>query len=180
MHCASCEYLIEKLTPQTPGILAAASSYASGTVKITYDPALIDEAQLPAAIARAGYRARLHDEAAPEHDERPELLRLLTAGCLASPVMMLTLLFVYPVHGGFVQPEDYAAIGWLAFHGDAAGTVRIYHAAGLLCRLADPAWRMDRAARRRAQHGPAAGTLDPRRVCLQHRAVVSRSARPVF
>jgi Cu2+-exporting ATPase len=63
MHCASCEYLIERLAPQTPGILAAASSYASGTIKITYDPALIDEAQLPAAIARAGYRARLHDEA---------------------------------------------------------------------------------------------------------------------
>ncbi|MBI5898963.1 MAG: cation-translocating P-type ATPase [Rhodocyclales bacterium] len=115
MHCASCEYLIERLAPRTPGILAATSSYASGTVKIAYDPALIDEAQLPAAIGRAGYRARLRDEAAPEHDERPELLRLLTAVCLASPVMMLTLLFVYPVHGGFVQPGDYEAIGWLAF-----------------------------------------------------------------
>ncbi|MCX7165917.1 MAG: cation-translocating P-type ATPase [Rhodocyclales bacterium] len=115
MHCASCEYLIERLAPRTPGILAATSSYASGTVKITYDPALIGEAQLAAAIGRAGYRARLHDEAAPEYDERPELLRLLTAGCLASAVMMLTLLFVYPVHGGFAQPEDYAAIGWLAF-----------------------------------------------------------------
>lgn len=115
MHCASCEYLIEKLAPRTPGILAAASSYASGTVKISYDPAVLDEAQLPAVIARAGYRARLRDEAPPEHDERPELLRLLTAGCLASPVMMLTLLFVYPVHGGFARPEDYEAIGWLAF-----------------------------------------------------------------
>ncbi|TRZ58178.1 MAG: cation-translocating P-type ATPase [Rhodocyclaceae bacterium] len=115
MHCASCEYLIERLAPRTPGIFAAASSYASGTAKITYDPALIGEAQLAAAIGRAGYRARLHGEPPPEHDERPELLRLLTAGCLASVVMMLTLLFVYPVHGGFVQREDYAAIGWLAF-----------------------------------------------------------------
>lgn len=115
MHCASCEYLIERLAPRTPGILAATSSYASGTVKVTYDPALIGEAQLAAAIGRAGYRARLHDEAPPEYDERPELLRLLTAGCLASAVMMLTLLFVYPVHAGFAQPEDYAAIGWLAF-----------------------------------------------------------------
>jgi Cu2+-exporting ATPase len=115
MHCASCEYLIERLAPRTPGILAASSSYASGTVKITYDPALIGEAQLAAAIGRTGYRARLHDEAPPEYDERPELLRLLTAGCLASAVMMLTLLFVYPVHGGFAQAEDYAAISWLAF-----------------------------------------------------------------
>jgi Cu2+-exporting ATPase len=115
MHCASCEYLIERLAPRTPGILAATSSYASGTVKVTYDPVLIDEGQLAAAIGRAGYRARLHDETPPEYDERPELLRLLTAGCLASAVMMLTLLFVYPVHGGFAQPEDYAAIGWLAF-----------------------------------------------------------------
>lgn len=115
MHCASCEYLIEKLAPRTPGILAATSSYASGTVKVIYDPALIGEGQLAAAVGRAGYRARLHDEAPPEYDERPELLRLLTAGCLASAVMMLTLLFVYPVHAGFAQPEDYAAIGWLAF-----------------------------------------------------------------
>lgn len=115
MHCASCEYLIERLGPRTPGILAATSNYASGTAKITYDPGLIDEAQLPAAIGRAGYRARLHGDAPPEYDERPELLRLLTGGCLASAVMMLTLLFVYPVHGGFAQPEDYAAIAWLAF-----------------------------------------------------------------
>jgi len=115
MHCASCEYLIERLATRTPGIVAAASSYASGSARITFDPTIISEAQLPAAIAGAGYHARLHDDAVPEHDERPELLRLLSAGCLASPVMMLTLLFVYPVHGGFVQPEDYAAIGWLAF-----------------------------------------------------------------
>jgi Cu2+-exporting ATPase len=115
MHCASCEYLIERLAPRTPGILSATSSYASGTVKVIYDPALIGEGQLAAAVGRAGYRARLHDEAPPEYDERPELLRLLTAGCLASAVMMLTLLFVYPVHAGFAQPEDYAAIGWLAF-----------------------------------------------------------------
>jgi Cu2+-exporting ATPase len=115
MHCASCEYLIERLAPRTPGILAATSSYASGTVKVTYDPALIGEGQLAAAIGQAGYPARLHDEAPPEYDERPELLRLLTAGCLASAVMMLTLLFLYPVHAGFAQAEDYAAIGWLAF-----------------------------------------------------------------
>ncbi len=115
MHCASCEYLIEKLASRTRGILAAASNYASGTVRITYDPALISEAQLPAAVDRAGYRARLHSQAPPEHDERPELLRLLTGSCLASVVMMLALLFIYPVHGGFVQREDYAAISWLAF-----------------------------------------------------------------
>jgi hypothetical protein len=39
---------------------------------------------------------------------------------------------------------------------------------------------MDRAARRPAQHGPAAGAFHPRGVCLQHGAIVSRSARPVF
>ncbi len=115
MHCASCETLVERLAPRTRGILDATSNYASGTVRITYDPALIAEAQLPAAVGRTGYRARLHDQAPPEYDERPELLRLLTAGCLASVVMMLTMVFVYPVHGGFAQREDYAAIGWLAF-----------------------------------------------------------------
>mgnify|MGYP006315835337 FL=1 len=51
MHCASCEYLIERLAPRTRGILTAASNYASGTARITYDPALIAEAELPAAGA---------------------------------------------------------------------------------------------------------------------------------
>lgn len=115
MHCASCEFLIEKLALKHPGVLAAASSYATATAKIVYDPDIVGEADLPALLSRAGYRARLRGEAAPEYDERQDLLRLLTGATVASSLMMLTFLFIYPIHGGFLTAADYGEIRWLAF-----------------------------------------------------------------
>jgi len=115
MHCASCEFLIEKLALKHPGVLAAASNYATATARIVYDPAIVKEAELPALVSRAGYRARLRNEPQPEYDDRQDLLRLLTGATAASSVMMLTLLFIYPIHGGFLTVEDYGALRWLAF-----------------------------------------------------------------
>lgn len=115
MHCASCERLIEHTARRARGVLDAAASYATGTARVVYDPASTDEAALRAALSGAGYRARLRGEGAPEYDERPDLLRLLTGGCLAGAVMMLSSLFIYPIHGGFAVPQDYEAIRWLAF-----------------------------------------------------------------
>ncbi|KAA3630079.1 MAG: cation-transporting P-type ATPase [Proteobacteria bacterium] len=115
MHCASCEFLIERIALKARGVLAAVSSYATSTAKITYDPDQISEAELPTLLNRSGYHARLRDEAAPEYDERPDLLRMLTGGTLASFVMMLSFLFIYPIHAGFAVPADYEAISWVAF-----------------------------------------------------------------
>ncbi|MEO8124828.1 MAG: cation transporter, partial [Burkholderiales bacterium] len=83
MHCASCEFLIEKLAIGTRGIQAATASYATSTARVVYDPGLIQESELPAIMDRFGYRARLRDADAPEYDERQDLLRVLTGGCLA-------------------------------------------------------------------------------------------------
>ncbi|MCF8177277.1 MAG: cation-translocating P-type ATPase [Sulfuritalea sp.] len=115
MHCASCEFLISRIALSTPGIHSATSSYATSSAKIVFDPELITESELPSMLSRNGYRARLRGEEAPEYDERQDLLRLLTGGILASAVMMMTLLFVYPIHGGFATPSDYESIRWLAF-----------------------------------------------------------------
>lgn len=115
MHCASCEFLIARIALGKEGIISATSSYATSTAKIVYDPERVAESELPSMLSRYGYRARLRGEEAPEYDERQDLLRLLTGGILASSVMMLTLLFIYPIHGGFAVPNDYGAIGWLAF-----------------------------------------------------------------
>lgn len=115
MHCASCERLIEHAAHRARGVLAAAASYATGTARVVYDPALTGEPALRAALTGSGYRARLRGEDAPEYDERPDLLRLLSGGCLAGAVMMLSSLFIYPIHGGFASAQDYEAIGWLAF-----------------------------------------------------------------
>ncbi|MCF8185012.1 MAG: cation-translocating P-type ATPase [Polynucleobacter sp.] len=115
MHCASCEFLITKIAARTHGIFTAVSSYATSTAKIIYDPALIRESELPAVFAQSGYRARLRGEAAPDYDERQDLLRLLTGGSLAATVMMLSMLFIYPIHAGLAVPGDFDAIRWVAF-----------------------------------------------------------------
>ncbi len=115
MHCASCEFLIAKLALKIPGVHAAASSYATATARIGYDPARLQEAELPRLLSRHGYRARLRGEPAPESEEGIDLLRLVTGVTAASLAMMLTFLFIYPVHGGWLTMDDYGEMRWLAF-----------------------------------------------------------------
>jgi Cu2+-exporting ATPase len=115
MHCASCEFLIGKLALKHPGVLDVASSYATATARIVYDPAQVKEAELPRLLSRHGYRARLRGEPAPEDDEGLDLLRLVSGVTAASLVMMLTFIFIYPIHGGWLTVEDYGAMRRLAF-----------------------------------------------------------------
>jgi Cu2+-exporting ATPase len=115
MHCASCEFLIGKLALKHPGVVDIASSYATATAKIVYDPAQVKEAELPRLLSRHGYRARLRGEPAPEHEEGIDLLRLVSGVTAASLVMMLTFIFIYPIHGGWLTVEDYGAMRRLAF-----------------------------------------------------------------
>lgn len=115
MHCSSCELLIERLALGRRGVHAAAASYATSTARIEYDADLIDESDLPAILDRLGYRARLREAEAPEYDERQDLLRLLSGGSLAAMVMMLTMVFIYPLHAGVATAADFEAIRWVAF-----------------------------------------------------------------
>lgn len=115
MHCASCERLITHLAPQVDGVLEVHASYASGTARVVYDPARADQAELAERLNSTGYRFRPRGEAAAEYDERADLLRMLAGGCLASAVMMLSFVFVYPLHAGWIDSTEYAAIAWLAF-----------------------------------------------------------------
>jgi P-type Cu2+ transporter len=115
MHCSSCELLIEKIAMQTDGILAAASSYATSTAKIIYDPDKINEPDLKAVLSQSGYRARLSHDKAPEYEEGFPFLRLMVAESLAVVVMMLYLAFFYPTHLGLVEFSDLEPVHWLAF-----------------------------------------------------------------
>lgn len=118
MHCASCEFLIEKLASRIDGIYSVASSYATSTAKLVYDPTVIAEEELPRALNVSGYRARLSGDAAPEYDYRLDLLRLLVGLVLWVVVMMLYVAFFYPSHLGLVAENDLEPIAWLA-HGVA-------------------------------------------------------------
>lgn len=115
MHCSSCEVLIERRAEKVDGILAAKSSYATSTAKITYDPEVIDEAALPKALKLAGYRVRLSTDDAPEYDDRLDLLRVVTGAALTGLVMMLYIAFFYPTNLGLIDPADLEPVHWLAY-----------------------------------------------------------------
>lgn len=115
MHCASCERLLGLVGSRVDGVLAVYTSYLTGTARVVYDPARVDAAALAARLSVGGYRLRPRGEAAPEYDEGIDLLRMLAGCCLGSAVMMLSFVFIYPLHAGWVSAQDYAAIAWLAF-----------------------------------------------------------------
>lgn len=113
MHCASCELLIEKHALGIEGVVAANTSYSTATTRITYDPELIDERDLPGLISRSGYSARFSHEKVPDYDYRMPMLRLVTGESLAATVMMLYLAFYYPLHTGLVDLAELEPIHWL-------------------------------------------------------------------
>ncbi len=115
MHCSSCEVLIERLTARVAGVLSMRSSYATSTARIVYDPDIISEVDLPKAIAISGYKARLVTDAAPEIDTRLDLLRVLTGAFLTGLVMMIYIVFFYPVNLGLIPASDFEPIWWLAY-----------------------------------------------------------------
>ncbi len=58
MHCANCALRIESLEDRLPGIASIEASYRKGVVTVTFDEAIVSEAQIVAAVERLGYTAR--------------------------------------------------------------------------------------------------------------------------
>lgn len=115
MHCSSCEILIERLTARVAGVLSVRTSYATSTARIVFDPSVISESDLPKAIGATGYKARLSTDSPPEIDTRLDLLRVLAGTFLAGLVMMIYVVFFYPVNLGLVFESDFEPIWWLAY-----------------------------------------------------------------
>ncbi len=115
MHCSSCELLIERHALKVNGIVAAKTNYATATVKIIYDPELINESELPKLISRSGYHARFTHDKAPDYDYRMPMLRLVTAQSLGATVMMIYLAFYYPAHLGLIDIAELEPVRWLIY-----------------------------------------------------------------
>jgi len=115
MHCSSCEFLIEKVARRIDGVLSVASSYATSSARIVYDPAKLEETQVPALLSCYGYKTRLRDQANASSDDRISLLRAIAAGSLASVIMMAYLAFYYPTHLGLVDYADFEPLRNIVF-----------------------------------------------------------------
>ncbi len=139
MHCSSCEILIERVAEKVDGILQAKSSYATSTAKIIYDSDIISEADLPKALKLNGYQVRLSNEAAPEYDDRLDLLRVLVGASMAGLVMMLYVAFFYPSNLGIVTESELEPIHWLVY--GVAPKVMWFLTTGLIIYVGAPIFR---------------------------------------
>jgi Cu2+-exporting ATPase len=103
MHCTTCEEFIETTATETDGIIAARASYATDMVRLTYDPAVIEQSALPDVLSTLGYHASEPTETdgnAAQNRLVFNRLRLVFGALAAMVVMMFYLIFIYPVYLG--------------------------------------------------------------------------------
>jgi len=96
MHCATCETFLEARASDVTGVEAAAASYSTGAMKLTYDPDTVSADDLPEQLSGAGYEASGRDD---DRDREDELTgRLLVGGFFGLMMMLWYVLFLYPFY----------------------------------------------------------------------------------
>jgi copper chaperone CopZ len=56
MHCDGCAETIKALLEVEAGVKASTVSFKEGSARVLYDPAVVDEKKLVAAIEKGGYK----------------------------------------------------------------------------------------------------------------------------
>ncbi|WP_336035976.1 heavy metal translocating P-type ATPase [Halobacterium yunchengense] len=103
MHCATCEAFVEARATDRDGVRAAAASYPTETVKLTYDPGELDRGDLPDVVSGLGYEASERGD--PDGGDDRDVGRLLVGAVFGMLVMAWYVLFLYPVYVG-VAADD--------------------------------------------------------------------------
>ncbi|NIB98027.1 cation-translocating P-type ATPase [Halobacterium sp. R2-5] len=103
MHCATCEAFVESRATSHDGVLAASASYPTESVKLTYDPSVVDRDGLTDTVDGLGYSAG--EREVGERDDDVAVGRLLVGGFFGMMTMLWYVLFLYPVYLG-VSPEN--------------------------------------------------------------------------
>ncbi|AGN00673.1 cation-transporting ATPase [Salinarchaeum sp. Harcht-Bsk1] len=99
MHCATCEAFLESRATSADGVAAAAASYPTETLKVTYDPEAVERDALPGVVDALGYEAS-HRELDDDRDDQADVGRLLVGGFFGMMTMLWYVLFLYPVYVG--------------------------------------------------------------------------------
>ncbi|HOW81589.1 MAG TPA: heavy metal translocating P-type ATPase [Spirochaetota bacterium] len=114
MSCAACSARVEKALLGARGVTGANVNLASEKALVSFDPAIIDEDGIMAAVASAGYAAAPVSEDSPE-GEGPDLRETqrlglsvavsaaLSAPLLAAMALMLAGVHSSPLHDPLVQ-----------------------------------------------------------------------------
>jgi Cu2+-exporting ATPase len=102
MHCTTCESFVSLQGETHDGVQSVKASYATDTVRVRYEPEVIDATDLPALLSGYGYTAHFRDGTTADHSARDEetLQRLLVGGFLALLIMPWYVFFLYPSYVG--------------------------------------------------------------------------------
>jgi Cu+-exporting ATPase len=105
MTCAACVRKVEKALGKAPGVASASVNLVTERATVTYDPAVVSDALLVAAVERAGYEAgplapeAVEDTAAEEAERRAGELRkrrerLALGIALSIPILIFSMFFM--------------------------------------------------------------------------------------
>lgn len=100
MHCATCELFLESLGHNHDGINTVTASYATDTLRVEYDPTVLDADDLPALFSRAGYDASTRTTQTPR-TRAPVSRFLIGGGFFGMMGMVWYVVFLYPTYLGF-------------------------------------------------------------------------------
>jgi len=107
MHCATCETFLESTVTAREGIGAVSASYATDTLKLHYDPDLVEVDSLPELVSGYGYTATERSVEDTEPDGEMAVVKFLIGGGLFGMMTMLWyVLFLYPTYFGYSSLVD--------------------------------------------------------------------------
>ena len=108
MHCATCETFLESTATTRAGIGAVSASYATDTLKVHYDPDIVESDALSDIVSGYGYTATersLADDTETAGDVA--VVKFLIGGGLFGMMTMLWyVLFLYPTYFGYGSLVD--------------------------------------------------------------------------
>ncbi|SDK46676.1 heavy metal translocating P-type ATPase [Natronorubrum texcoconense] len=108
MHCSTCEAFLETRATGTSGVLGAEASYATDTLRLVYDPDVIEDARLPEIVSGYGYEARDRADGREEAPRDAALVKFLIGGGLfGMMVMVWYAVFLYPTYFGYEPVADF-------------------------------------------------------------------------
>jgi Cu2+-exporting ATPase len=113
MHCTTCEAFIERRAETDAGIYAVEASYATDTVRVRYDPDVLDEDEIPELLSGYGYTASRRSDGRPGDDANETAKFLAGGGFFGMMVMVWYALFLYPTYFGYEPVADFGGFDGL-------------------------------------------------------------------
>ncbi len=116
MHCGGCLRSVERAALATPGVDSARASLAAKRLTVTYDPAQTGEADLIAALDRAGFSAAPIATAKQGRDDArlKHLLRCVAVSGFAAMNVMLLSVAVWSGEASDMDPGLAGLLRWLS------------------------------------------------------------------